>query len=113
MCESEDILKVETLSYTPQHNGRIERWHRSLKKSLRAYILNNKETWTIAGLEQCHTQYIDDYNQFHIHSALKMTPNEYLTKIHVTDADFLGTEDEVKKKLAQAVHTYQTAKKRL
>ena len=39
VCSLMGIARVPTTSYQPQHNGKIERMHRSLNKSLRARLL--------------------------------------------------------------------------
>jgi len=44
MCRLMGIMRDTTTAYHPQHNGNIERWHRSLKNALRAR-LNGRHNW--------------------------------------------------------------------
>ena len=44
LCTLMGIKRDPTTAYHPQHNGELERWHRSLKNALRAR-LQSKRTW--------------------------------------------------------------------
>ena len=46
MCQLMGITRDTTTAYHPQHNGKIERWHRALKNALRAR-LNGQLNWLI------------------------------------------------------------------
>ena len=55
VCSLMGIARDPTTSYHPQHNGKIERMHRSLKNSLRARLLGrvnwlSELSWVMLGL---------------------------------------------------------------
>jgi hypothetical protein len=55
MCRLMGIRRNTTTAYHPQHNGKIERWHRSLKNALRARLLGRQNwlaelPWVMLGL---------------------------------------------------------------
>ena len=41
MCKLMGITRVMTTAYHPQHYGKIERWHRSLKAALRSWLFGS------------------------------------------------------------------------
>lgn len=45
LCKYFGIDKKRTTAWHPQANGKIERWHRTLKNSLRAHSENANSTW--------------------------------------------------------------------
>ena len=46
LCNLMGIKRNITTAYHPQHNGKIERWHRSLKNALRARLYN-RHSWVV------------------------------------------------------------------
>ena len=55
MCRLMGIIRDTTTAYHPQHNGKIERWHRTLKNALRARLLGRHNwiaelPWVMLGL---------------------------------------------------------------
>ena len=44
-CASIGTKHIRTTAYHPQSNGKVERWHRSLKNSIRAHSDNPSKTW--------------------------------------------------------------------
>ena len=64
------MTHVTTAPYYPQSNGKIERWHRSLKhEGIRPYTpLDEEDAKRIIG------RYIKDYNEVRLHSAIGYVP---------------------------------------
>lgn len=59
------MTHVRTSPYYPQSNGKIERWHRSLKETIRPQSPRDKvEALALVG------RYVKEYNQRRLHSAL-------------------------------------------
>ena len=60
-CTKVGIDHKRTTAYHPQCNGKVERWHRSLKNSLRAHADDANKTWVndlplvLLGLRNCCT----------------------------------------------------------
>ena len=55
MCRLMGLMRDTTTAYHPQHNGKIESWHRSLKNELRARLLGRHNwiaelPWVMLGL---------------------------------------------------------------
>ena len=92
-------------------NGSIERWNRTLKKSLRAFILESKGKWNFSQLEKSYGKFIDQYNLYHIDSATNMTSEQYLKKIHIKEADLTRIREEICNTLTEADYVYQEANK--
>ncbi len=69
------MTHVRTSPYYPQSNGKIERWHHSLKsEAVRMQALTSKEQ-----AEGVITDYIKYYNEERLHSALGyITPKDFL-----------------------------------
>ncbi len=69
------MTHVRTSPYYPQSNGKIERWHHSLKsEAVRMQALTSKEQ-----AEQVIAEYIKYYNEERLHSALGyITPKDFL-----------------------------------
>jgi len=67
ICE---MTHVRTSPYYPQSNGKIERYHKSLKQEcLRPYSPVDQED-----AERIITNYIQDYNNVRLHSAVGFVP---------------------------------------
>ncbi len=87
------ITHVKTSPYYPQSNGKIERWHKSLKGE----CVRVKTPISFDNAKQCIAEYINHYNDVRLHSAIG----------YVTPADKLNGNDnsifeERKIKLARA-----------
>ena len=60
-CQDMGIEHNRTTAYHPQSNGKVERWHRALKNSLRCYSTDANKTWSrdlptvLLGLRNCVT----------------------------------------------------------
>ncbi len=84
---------VRTSPYYPQSNGKLERWHKSLKSE----CIRPKTPVNIEEAKRLVTAYVQEYNQCRLHSAIS----------YVTPADKLAGKDqeilaERERKLAQA-----------
>ena len=87
------ITHVRTSPYYPQSNGKIERWHGSLKQE----CIRTSSIGSLAEARQRVSAYVEHYNHVRLHSALG----------YITPADKLnGLEDvifsERDRKLEQA-----------
>jgi len=69
------MTHVRTSPYYPQSNGKIERWHHSLKsKAVRLQALTSK-----VQAEQVIAEYVRYYNEERLHSAIGyVTPKDLL-----------------------------------
>ncbi|MEM6778366.1 MAG: integrase core domain-containing protein, partial [Planctomycetota bacterium] len=69
------MTHVKTSPYYPQSNGKLERWHRSLKvESIRPNCPRNREE-----AERLISDYVEHYNEVRLHSAIGyVTPADYL-----------------------------------
>jgi len=64
-----------TVTYYPQSNGKLERWHGSLKQE--HWRLQNAES--LGDARRVVAEYVDDYNHRRLHSALGyITPADML-----------------------------------
>ena len=76
------MTHVKTSPYYPQSNGKIERWHKSLKSD----CIRQHQPQTISELKTNVSDYINHYNNVRLHSALG----------YITPADKLnGSADEI------------------
>jgi len=67
---------VRTSPYYPQSNGKLERWHKSLKSE----CVRPKTPLDIGEARRLVSAYVDDYNQRRLHSAIGyVTPLDKLT----------------------------------
>ena len=67
---------VRTSPYYPQSNGKLERWHKSLKSE----CIRPKTPLDIDDAQRLVSAYVDDYNQRRLHSAIGyVTPVDKLT----------------------------------
>jgi putative transposase len=79
LCE---LTHVRTSPYYPQSNGKIERWHRSLKSD----CVRPAQPETLEDAQRLVTRYVTYYNEVRLHSALGyVTPHTKLA----------GTEQQV------------------
>ena len=66
---------VRTSPYYPQSNGKLERWHKSLKSE----CIRPKTPLNIDEARRLVSAYVDDYNQRRLHSAIGyVTPADKL-----------------------------------
>lgn len=87
------MTHVKTSPYYPQSNGKIQRWHQTLKQD----CIRHHLTLSLAEARQLVERFVDDYNHARLHNGIG----------YVTPADKLaGREqaifDERDRKLAQA-----------
>ena len=69
------MTHVRTSPYYPQSNGKIERWHKSLKQE----CLRRKGSLTLAEARQSVALYVEHYNTERLHSAIGyITPEDKL-----------------------------------
>jgi putative transposase len=69
------MTQVRTSPYYPQSNGKIERWHRSLKEE----SIRQKVPLSLAEAARIVGEYIEEYNGKRLHSAIGwITPNDKL-----------------------------------
>ncbi len=87
-----NFLHVRTSPYYPQSNGKLERWHQTLKQD----AIRPKTPLTLADARSCVSDFVDHYNNQRLHSAIGyITP---ANKLHgCADAIFA-----VRKKRLQA-----------
>ena len=66
---------VRTSPYYPQSNGKVERWHRTVKHD----VLRPRAPQTLEEAERLVAEFVDHYNGVRLHSALGyITPNDWL-----------------------------------
>ena len=69
------MTHVRTSPYYPQSNGKIERWHRSLKSE----SIRQKVPLSLEDARRIVEEYIEEYNGKRLHSAIGwITPNDKL-----------------------------------
>jgi hypothetical protein len=69
------MTHVRTSPYYPQSNGKIERWHKTLKGD----CIRVKVPLSLEDARQIVTDYVHHYNQVRLHSAIGyVTPNDKL-----------------------------------
>ena len=87
------MTHVKTSPYYPQSNGKLERWHKSLKSE----CIRPKTPLNIEQARRLVSTYVDEYNQRRLHSAIGyVTPADKLAGKAPT---ILATRD---RKLAKA-----------
>jgi putative transposase len=89
------ITHVRTSPYYPQSNGKLERWHGSLKReSMRRF-----EPSTLEEARRLVTQFVRHYNEVRLHSAIGyITPSDKLTGL----AEVIFAERDRKLEAARA-----------
>ena len=84
---------VRTSPYYPQSNGKLERWHQSLKSE----CIRPKTPLNVEEAKRLVSSYVDDYNDRRLHSAIGyVTPAD---KLAGKAPEILATRD---RKLAEA-----------
>ena len=69
------MTHVRTSPYYPQSNGKIERWHKSLKSE----CIRPKTPLSLNDAKHSVAEYVKHYNEVRLHSALDyITPQDYL-----------------------------------
>lgn len=99
------LTHVKTSPYYPQSNGKLERWHGSLKQ----------ERWRIAGattLDEARrivARYVEYYNHVRLHSALGyVTPADKLNGL--AEVIFADRDHKLEAARAQRRQAWQTAR---
>jgi transposase InsO family protein len=70
-----NFMHVRTSPYYPQSNGKLERWHQTLKQN----AIRPKTPLTLADARACVTDFVDHYNNTRLHSAIGyVTPAQML-----------------------------------
>jgi len=77
------MTHVRTSPYYPQSNGKLERWHQSIKRE----CIRPGTPLTLEDARRLIVSYVDHYNRVRLHSAIGfVTPNDMLagrqTEIH-------------------------------
>ena len=69
------MTHVRTSPYYPQSNGKLERWHKSLKRE----CIREKTPLSLEDAKRLIQQYVDRYNTVRLHSAIGyVTPQDML-----------------------------------
>jgi transposase InsO family protein len=67
------MTHVRTSPYYPQSNGKLERWHKSLKRE----CIRERTPLSLEDAKRLIQQYVDRYNHVRLHSAIGyVTPND-------------------------------------
>ena len=91
--------QVRTSPYYPQSNGKIERWHQSLKRE----CIRPKAPLTLADAQRVVSKFVRHYNTERLHSAIGyVTPED---KLNGRDIEIFAERDrklqEARKKRAE------------
>jgi transposase InsO family protein len=82
------MTHVKTWSYHPQSNGKIERYHRTIKGD----CIRAKSMTSVDDVRQAVTQYVHHYNTIRLHSAIGyVTPH---TKLAGKEKELFAQRDE-------------------
>ena len=80
--------QVRTSPYYPQSNGKIERWHQSLKRE----CIRPKTPLTLADAQRVVAQFVKHYNTKRLHSAIGyVTPED---KLNGRDLEIFAERDQ-------------------
>ena len=104
-----EMTHVRTSPYYPQSNGKIERWHQTLKGE----CLRPGTPLTLSDAQRIVAQYVTYYNEERLHGALGyVTPNDQLNgrdrEIHAT-RDRKLTEAREKRKAKRRIQRLQSS----
>ncbi len=104
------MTHVKTSPYYPQSNGKIERWHKTLKGD----CLRVKVPLSLDDARRSVADYVAYYNNIRLHSAISyITPKNRLAGLHKQIADDrdrkLAQARERRQQLRQAHHEQQQA----
>ena len=81
------MTHVKTSPYYPQSNGKIERWHQSLKKE----CIRPKTPLDLADARRLVGEYVDHYNNVRLHSSIGyVAPAD---KLHGRDVEIFRERD--------------------
>ena len=75
------MTHVKTSPYYPQSNGKLERWHKTIKSE----CIRNGTPLSIDDAKRIITKYVSEYNDVRLHSAIG----------YVTPKDMLDGKDEI------------------
>jgi putative transposase len=105
------MTHVKTSPYYPQSNGKIERWHKTLKGD----CIRVKVPLSLDEARATVADYVSHYNNTRLHSAIGyITPKDKLTgqaqRIHEERDRKLAEARERRKQLRQAQHDQQQAR---
>ena len=92
-----DISHTKTRPRHPQSNGKIERFHKSLKTE----CVRKKAMGSLDEARRLISQYVDEYNNRRLHASL-----DYLTP-----ADYLKGEEHISQRLLERKQKLQRARK--
>ena len=68
-------VEISLAPYYPQANGKLERWHQSLKRER----IRERTPLSLEDAKRLIQQYVDHYNHVRLHSAIGyVTPNDML-----------------------------------
>lgn len=82
------MTHVKTSPYYPQSNGKIERYHRSIKGD----CIREKQIETVEDARRFVAQYVEHYNEVRLHSAIGyVTPH---TKLAGKEREVFAARDE-------------------
>ena len=87
------MTHVRTAPYYPQSNGKIERWHQSIKRE----CLRPRSPVSLADARNLVSRYVEDYNTVRLHSALG-----YITPIDQIEGRAAAIFAERRRKLGVA-----------
>ena len=81
------LTHVKTSPYYPQSNGKIERWHRTIKSD----CIRPQTPLSLDDAQRSIVQWIDHYNNVRLHSTIGyITPKD---KLHGKDKDIFALRD--------------------
>jgi len=100
------MTHVRTSPYYPQSNGKIERWHKTLKGE----AIRVKTPLSLADAQGLITEYVEHYNTVRLHSAIGyITPNDRLLE----KQEAIFTERDRKLEAAREARAQSRARARL
>ena len=81
------MTHVKTSPYYPQSNGKIERWHQTLKKE----CIRPKTPLDLGDARRLVSEYVDHYNNVRLHSSIGYVAP--VDKLHGRDPEILQERD--------------------